>query len=140
MPGSVELSRFQRVVAAPCILLRRASFCGGQAASFGNPVANHRQKSQPGLFWTFVNENPKLASSIAFEIGFLAGKISRGASLDQLKKLSPSMANALPQIAQAALRYLPAMASGSAPASPTKPGSRGNGARRLPRKRKTRKH
>ena len=105
----------------------------------GIAVSKPRPKSEPGLFWAFVNENPKLASSIAFEIGFLAGKISRGASFDQLKKLSPNMANVLPQIAQAALKYLPAMSSSADPISRPEPGSRANGARRLPRKRKARK-
>jgi hypothetical protein len=78
-----------------------------------------------------------LASSIAFEIGFLAGKISRGASFDQLRKLSPNMANALPQIAQAALKFLPA--SSSVPELPSSRGARANGAKRAPRKRKARK-
>jgi hypothetical protein len=113
------------------------SLAAGKPRHLEIAVPKPRQKSQPGLFWAFVNENPKLASSIAFEIGFLAGKISRGASLDQLKQLSPSMANALPQIAQAALKYLPAMTSSAA--SPAESGRRANGAARLPRKRKARK-
>jgi len=73
-------------------------------------VAKTRQKSYGDQFWTFVTENPELAATIAFEIGAVAGRFTGGVSMKRISKLPPNIANithAVPQLAQAALRYLP---------------------------------
>lgn len=90
-------------------------------------MAKSRAKTRPDPFWAFVEENPELAQEIAFQIGFLAGKVTHGASAKALKRLPPQIGNILPELAQAALRFLPMT---SAP-------SRANGA--APRKRRKRK-
>ena len=70
-------------------------------------VAKSRAQSRPDPFWAFVDENPELAQEIAFQIGFLAGKVAQGASAKAFKRLPPQLGNILPDLAQAALRFLP---------------------------------
>lgn len=70
-------------------------------------MAKVRQKSYGNDFWAFINEKPRLTAAIAFGIGTIAGKLTSGASLKRIKKLSPEFTNAVPQLAQAALEYLP---------------------------------
>ncbi len=59
-------------------------------------------------FFDFIEQNPKLASSIAFEIGCLAGTVSGRAPLKRLAKLAPDFSAMIPQFAQAAFAFLPA--------------------------------
>jgi hypothetical protein len=73
-------------------------------------VAKARQKSHGDQFWTFVTENPELAATIAFEIGAVAGRLTGGVSMKRISRLPSNVANitnAVPQLAQAALKYLP---------------------------------
>ena len=73
-------------------------------------MAKARQKSYGDQFWTFVTENPELAATIAFEIGAVAGRLTSSVSMKRISKLPPNLANitsAVPQLAQAALKYLP---------------------------------
>ena len=73
-------------------------------------MAKARQKSYGDHFWTFVSENPELAATIAFEIGAVAGRLTGGVSMKRISKLPSNVANitnAVPQLAQAALKYLP---------------------------------
>lgn len=73
-------------------------------------MAKGRQKSYGDQFWTFVTENPELAATIAFEIGAVAGRLTSGVSMKRISKLPPNLTNitnAVPQLAQAALKYLP---------------------------------
>src|SRR5689334_9725842 len=82
-------------------------------------VAKARQKSYGDQFWTFVTENPELAATIAFEIGAVAGKLTSGVSMKRLSKLPPNFSNitnAVPQLAQAALKYLPGTSPSIQPA------------------------
>jgi len=73
-------------------------------------VAKARHKSYGDQFWTFVTENPELAATIAFEIGAVAGRLTGDVSVKRISKLPSNLAhitNAVPQLAQAALKYLP---------------------------------
>lgn len=65
-----------------------------------------RQKSYGDHFWAFIHENPEWVAATAFGIGMAAGKLTNAASLKRIKTLSPEFANAVPQLAQAALKYL----------------------------------
>lgn len=92
-------------------------------------MAKAQQKSYGDQFWTFVTENPELAATIAFEIGAVAGRLTSGVSMKRITKLPPNIANittAVPQLAQAALRYLP----GPSPSIQPAPGRVGKARRR----------
>lgn len=81
-------------------------------------MAKSRQKSYGDQFWTFVTENPELAATIAFEIGAVAGRLTSGVSVRRISKLPPNMeniTNAVPQLAQAALKYLPGQSTSIQP-------------------------
>ena len=93
-------------------------------------MARSRAQSRPDPFWAFVDENPELAQEIAFQIGFLAGKVAQGASAKAFKRLPPQLGNILPDLAQAALRFLPMSSA---------PGHANGAAPRRRRKRKARK-
>lgn len=69
-------------------------------------MAKVRQKSYGDHLRAFLHENPKWAAATAFGVGMVAGKLASGASLKRIKTLSPEFAN-VPQLAQAALKYLP---------------------------------
>jgi hypothetical protein len=60
-------------------------------------------------FWAFVRDNPKLATTLAFELGSLAGTAVRNSS--QAKRVLKSSARKMPRaVADAvspALKYLP---------------------------------
>ena len=82
-------------------------------------MAKARQKSYGDQFWTFVSENPELAATIAFEIGAVAGRLTGGVSMKRISKLPPDLSNitnAVPQLAQAALKYLPGRSPSIQPA------------------------
>lgn len=66
------------------------------------------------LFWDFLEENPKLAATVAFQLGNMAGEAvsmsnGTGRSLaKRAKKVPQQIADALPQsLSAVALKYLP---------------------------------
>lgn len=105
-------------------------------------MAKAQQKSYGDQFWTFVTENPELAATIAFEIGAVAGRLTSGVSMKRITRLPPKLtniSNAVPQLAQAALKYLPGPSPSiqPAPGRPRKVRRRAND--KIPRKSKSRK-
>ncbi len=70
-------------------------------------------KSLIEMFWEFVQNNPKLASSLAFELGSLAGGVVRNSGettkyiKKQAKKVPLALTDAIPRSLPAALRFLP---------------------------------
>ncbi len=65
------------------------------------------------IFWKFVQDNPKLATSLAFELGSLAGGAVRNSGettkyiKKQAKKVPLALTNAIPRSLPAALKFLP---------------------------------
>ena len=65
------------------------------------------------MFFAFIRENPKLAATLAFEIGSLAGKAVRNSGptaktlKNQAKKVPQAISDAIPPLADA-LKFLPA--------------------------------
>jgi hypothetical protein len=65
------------------------------------------------MFETFVRDNPKLACSMAFELGSLVGGAVRNSSKTtkyikkQTKRIPPALANAVPRNIHTALKFLP---------------------------------
>jgi hypothetical protein len=65
------------------------------------------------MFGKFVINNPKLAASLAFELGSLVGGAVRNSAetkkyiKKQAKKVPRALANALPRDLSAALKFLP---------------------------------
>ena len=65
------------------------------------------------MFWKFVHDNPKLARSLAFELGALAGEAVRNSGettkyiKKQAKKIPFALTNAVPRSLPAALKFLP---------------------------------
>ena len=105
-------------------------------------MAKAQQKSYGDQFWAFVTENPELAATIAFEIGAVAGRLTNGVSMKRITKLPPNIANitsAVPQLAQAALKYLPGPSPSIQPAPGRLRKSRRRANNRIPRKSKGRK-
>jgi hypothetical protein len=65
-------------------------------------------------FWAFVRDNPKLATTLAFELGSLAGTAVRNSSDAKkylkagAKKVPEAFAEAMPPSIASALKFLPA--------------------------------
>jgi hypothetical protein len=70
-------------------------------------VTKARRKSYSDHFWAFVQQNPELATAIAFEVGAVAGTFTAGTSLKRVSRLPTKVAHAVPKLAHAALKYLP---------------------------------
>jgi hypothetical protein len=66
------------------------------------------------MFWSFVEDNPKLAAKLAFELGSLAGtavKNSGGTKKylkKQAKNVPQAISDAMPLSLSSALKFLPA--------------------------------
>lgn len=66
------------------------------------------------MFWAFVRDNPKLATTIAFELGSFAGTAVRNTSEAKkylkkgAKKVPQAFADAMPPAVAGALKFLPA--------------------------------
>ena len=84
----------------------------------GNTVASPTRKrkingSQPhgSALWAFLADNPELAASLAFEVGYLAGKLTT-VLIPRTKKRSTALGinvmENIPHLSQLALKYLPA--------------------------------
>jgi hypothetical protein len=65
------------------------------------------------MFGKFIQDNPKLASSLAFELGSLVGGAVRNSGettkyiRKQAKKVPHALTNAVPRSVHAALKFLP---------------------------------
>ena len=76
-----------------------------------------RRKAKPesmiDVFWAFVRDNPKLATTLAFEIGSLAGTAVRNSSQAKkaiksgAKRVPQAMSDARPAMVSSALKFLP---------------------------------
>ncbi len=73
-----------------------------------------KSESMVELFWAFVQDNPKLATTLAFELGSLAGIAVRNSSgakkylRNGAKKVPQAFADAMPSAVASALKFLPA--------------------------------
>ncbi len=73
-----------------------------------------KSESVTDMLWAFVRDNPKLATTIAFEIGSLAGTAVRNSSEAKkylkkgAKKVPQAFADAMPPAVSNALKFLPA--------------------------------
>lgn len=93
-------------------------------------MAAKRSSSPLNGFWQFVEDNPKLAADLAFQVGYWAGKAvddvkalkGAGKKMAQLRTMLP------PGFAEAALRLLPSPAL-----QPHGPKSNGRSARKSKR-------
>jgi len=66
------------------------------------------------MFWSFIRDNPKLATSVAFELGSLAGTAVKNSAQTkkylkkQAKNVPQAISEALPPKLSSALKFLPA--------------------------------
>jgi hypothetical protein len=73
-----------------------------------------KSESMVDMFWAFVRDNPKLATTVAFELGSLAGTAVRNSSeakkylKNGAKKVPQAFAEAMPPSVASALKFLPA--------------------------------
>jgi hypothetical protein len=73
-----------------------------------------KSESVADMFWAFVQDNPKLAATVAFELGSLAGTAVRNTSEAKnylksgAKKVPQAFADAMPPSVASALKFLPA--------------------------------
>jgi hypothetical protein len=71
-------------------------------------MSRSKQNSLTDIFFNFVNDNPKIAASLAFELGLLAGSAAKRIPWKRLKGISPDFVNAMPRsLSQSALKFLP---------------------------------
>jgi hypothetical protein len=65
------------------------------------------------VFWAFVRDNPKLATTLAFELGSLAGTAVRNSSQAKkaiksgAKRVPQAVSDAMPAVVSSALKFLP---------------------------------
>jgi hypothetical protein len=76
-----------------------------------------KAESMLDVFWAFVRDNPKLATTLAFEVGSLAGTAVRNSSQAKkaiksgAKRVPQAMSDAMPAMVSSALKFLPAPSS-----------------------------
>lgn len=75
---------------------------------------NVKSESMVDVFWAFVRDNPKLATTLAFEAGSLAGSAVRNSSAAKkaiksgARKVPQAVSDAMPAAVSSALKFLPA--------------------------------
>ncbi len=80
---------------------------------------NVKSESVVDVFWAFVRDNPKLATTLAFELGSLAGSAVRNSSGAKqaikrgARKVPQAFSDAMPAAVSSALKFLPAPSSQS---------------------------
>lgn len=80
---------------------------------------NVKSESVVDVFWAFVRDNPKLATTLAFELGSLAGSAVRNSSVAKkaikrgASKVPQAVSDAMPAAVASALKFLPAPSSQS---------------------------
>ena len=73
-----------------------------------------KSESMVDVFWAFVRDNPKLATTLAFELGSLAGTAVRNSSQAKraiksgAKRVPQAVSDAMPAVVSSALKFLPA--------------------------------
>ena len=73
-----------------------------------------KSESMVDVFWAFVRDNPKLATTLAFELGSLAGTAVRNSSqakraiMSGAKRVPQAVSDAMPAVVSSALKFLPA--------------------------------
>jgi hypothetical protein len=78
-----------------------------------------KSESVVDVFWAFVRDNPKLATTLAFELGSLAGTAVRNSSAAKkaiksgARKVPQAVSDAMPAALSSALKFLPAPSSQS---------------------------
>jgi hypothetical protein len=76
-----------------------------------------KSESMVDVFWAFVRDNPKLATTLAFELGSLAGTAVRSSSRAKkviksgAKRMPQAVSDAMPAVVSSALKFLPAPSS-----------------------------
>lgn len=76
-----------------------------------------KSESMVDVFWAFVRDNPKLATTLAFELGSLAGTAVRNSSQAKkaiksgAKRVPQAVSDAMPAVVSSALKFLPAPSS-----------------------------
>jgi hypothetical protein len=72
-----------------------------------------KSESMVDVFWAFVRDNPKLATTLAFELGSLAGTAFRNSSEAKkaiksgARRVPQAMSDAMPAVVSSALKFLP---------------------------------
>jgi hypothetical protein len=72
-----------------------------------------KSESMVDVFWAFIRDNPKLATTLAFELGSLAGTAVRNSSQAKkaiksgAKRVPQAMSDAMPAVVSSALKFLP---------------------------------
>lgn len=83
-----------------------------------------RSETMVDVFWAFVRDNPKLATTLAFELGSLAGTAVRNSSQAKkaiksgAKRVPQAVSDAMPAVVSSALKFLPAPSSETRKAAP----------------------
>lgn len=95
-----------------CLALR------GLPHGSGKETSMNRKKTTTHSFadtlWTFLRDNPELATMIAFELGTLAGNAVRISAENKkylkshIKKMPAAVRDAMPKKLSSALKFLPA--------------------------------
>lgn len=73
-----------------------------------------KSESMVDVFWAFVRDNPKLATTLAFELGSLAGTAVRNSSQAKraiksgARRVPQAVSDAMPAVVSSALKFLPA--------------------------------
>jgi hypothetical protein len=73
-----------------------------------------KSESMVDVFWAFISDNPKLATTLAFELGSLAGTAVRNSSdakkmiKSGARKVPQAVSDAMPAMVSSALKFLPA--------------------------------
>jgi hypothetical protein len=73
-----------------------------------------KSESAVDVFWAFIRDNPKLATTLAFELGTLAGTAVRNSSdakkmiKSGARKVPQAVSDAMPAMVSSALKFLPA--------------------------------
>ena len=76
-----------------------------------------KSASMVDVFWAVIRDNPKLASTLAFELGSLAGSAVRNSSRAKkviksgAKRVPQAVSDAMPAVVSSALKFLPAPSS-----------------------------
>ena len=73
-----------------------------------------KSESMVDVFWAFIRDNPKLATTLAFELGSLAGTAVRNSSdakkmiKSGARKVPQAVSDVMPAMVSSALKFLPA--------------------------------
>lgn len=73
-----------------------------------------KSETMVDVFWAFIRDNPKLATTLAFELGSLAGTAVRNSSQAKkaiksggARRVPQAVSDAMPAVVSSALKFLP---------------------------------